>query len=541
MKPYSINIKSVCDIQKNRYSFIVFLIVYSFICKLFFSLASPVFCDECFQADNIIFNKIGKGILEGQVLYKDLLDNKTPYIFFLNTLANLFSFNHIGLYIIESLFMLMTLYGVYKLLKLFINNDVSVKVGTVLFSIFLNNNYMCRGMSKTECYTLPFIIIVTYVVYKHFNGALTKEENSLKKYQGKLQCEFAWQSFIIGILSAFSVMINIKSGFYFISIYLFVIIEFISRKKYKVAIINILFGFVGSFICILPYILYMVLTDSFRHMIFAVFEVSLNYIKVGSSLDSYSPNIFVSIINYVSHFGNFFIFSIISFIIVIIFEKNIWIKYSYCLSYIVSIFYISAANNMYSYYLVSMLIYILPIYIFIVKYFNKYFKVKYTQKKEFKLLILSIILALGISYFIGFKFNKNQYMTLNRYNENMKKCISKYYKNLDDKKVLSVGFVPEVYQALDVVPKFPCFIIMNNTYNGAPVFYSQQLKYINNGEPDIVVIRDEAVLENFPEPMQDEIKSSLNKNYRQVEDVDSMSNYGVYHIYIRGTFKEKSN
>ena len=50
---------------------IAFFLVFSFIMKLFNSLASPIFPENSFQADNNVFYLVGKAILNGKVLYRE--------------------------------------------------------------------------------------------------------------------------------------------------------------------------------------------------------------------------------------------------------------------------------------------------------------------------------------------------------------------------------------------------------------------------------------------------------------------------------------
>ncbi|MBR1454923.1 MAG: hypothetical protein IJ593_09845, partial [Lachnospiraceae bacterium] len=66
---------------------------------------------------------MGKAILDGKVLYKDIFDHKTPYIYFINALASMFDKNHVGLFIITSIVLFISLYFTYKIVRLFTDNS----------------------------------------------------------------------------------------------------------------------------------------------------------------------------------------------------------------------------------------------------------------------------------------------------------------------------------------------------------------------------------------------------------------------------------
>ena len=93
--------------------FLIF--IYTVLIKFFVSINSIRFSEVFTDPDQAIFYTIGKAITSGKVLYTDIFDHKTPYIYFVNAIASLFDKNHLGLFTIEVIIMFITLIYVYKI------------------------------------------------------------------------------------------------------------------------------------------------------------------------------------------------------------------------------------------------------------------------------------------------------------------------------------------------------------------------------------------------------------------------------------------
>ena len=51
------------------------------------SFNSVRFDDTAIYSDNAVFYLMGRARLQGKVLYRDMFDHKTPYVYFINALA----------------------------------------------------------------------------------------------------------------------------------------------------------------------------------------------------------------------------------------------------------------------------------------------------------------------------------------------------------------------------------------------------------------------------------------------------------------------
>ena len=113
------------------------LLIYSFIMTYLHSFNSIRFDDSSIYSDNAVFYLMGRGMLQGKILYKDMIDHKTPYVYFANALASIFDKKHVGLYIITSLVLFVSLYFTYKIINLFIKDKFLFEALMLLLLLLL--------------------------------------------------------------------------------------------------------------------------------------------------------------------------------------------------------------------------------------------------------------------------------------------------------------------------------------------------------------------------------------------------------------------
>ena len=115
-----------------------------------------------------MFLYFGKGISDGLIPYKDMLDHKGPILFIIQYLAVLAGFGNfsLGIWLIECLFFLGTLFSLYKTCYLCINDKLISAVSvTFLTPLFI----LCYdGGNYSEEFALLFISISLYFFCKIF-------------------------------------------------------------------------------------------------------------------------------------------------------------------------------------------------------------------------------------------------------------------------------------------------------------------------------------------------------------------------------------
>lgn len=544
----------------------IILLIYSVVARFITSLYSIRFDKHVMEVDGACFFDVGKAIFDGKILYKEVFDHKTPYIYFINGIASLIDFNHIGLFIIEVLVLFISIYFIYKFLHLYFENtflersnlDI-INLLSMIGSFFMATIFSLRnisfGYSRTESFAVAFLMIANYISYRYFFV-----ETDIKEQKNKM--------FIIGLLAGLTFMTNIKAAILFVPIAISVLIINVKKKNYKLIVRHFVLGLAGVVVSVLPYIIYVILTDSFLDMKYALIDTNLAYARSKVAMDvvradgilHYDPKdgVIATIMAFTVMNPITMILIYISFIPMLIFKYNPYLKLTVVLQYVFAFLYIMLGGRLHTYYIYIMLPSVLFLYIFVVHIVMRYvkkntstiksgqnniddekisndylIKTKVKNKLYAIILLSSAILTILISAFINVPtLNKLVYNHISR-STRMQKIVSSYKNYTDDIKVLAVGFSPEVYVYLDADIKYKYFITPSISYKEDRTGYIAQYNYIAKNDPDIIVISEYQSLHGFPNDLKNQIMYILSTSYSLLGEVTTNANDGSYFIYSK--------
>lgn len=521
--------------MKNKTVFII-IFFYTIVSKLLTSLHSILYDRVTMEVDGICFYLMGKAIKEGKVLYKDIFDHKTPYIYFLNTLASFLDRNHIGLFILEIIcgtIILIYTYKIYKLVFDYHNysNTVSLSlIGTFVMSVLYSIRSISIGYNRTETYAVAFFLPSVYIFIKYFFQKV--DEYSLKN-----------NMLFVGVLAGLTFMTNIKAAILFVPFAITTLVIFIYKKQYKFIIPTFVYGILGVFISIVPYVVYVIFTGSFDDMVFALIKTNISYNDSVflrnletpfGDIFNYNPNngFLTTVLAYFKVEPIVMILLLLSFALLLILKYNKYLKVSLCMSFIFAFMYIMLSRRVHTYYLFVTLPYMMVLYIFITSLIRN--KLYIYNKLIHAHWILCIIIMVS-SIFISFLFNNNDNKIINndslKCSKEIKQIVSSYNENIKSLKVLSIGFRPEIYLWLDVPLKYKYFIIPSVLYSVDKTYCTEQYNYVYNNDPDIVVISNKKSFTNYPENLKMQTLSILNDLYLNLGTISTINNDVQYYIY----------
>lgn len=505
--------------KKTIYYIILFALVFANI--FLFSSVSPIHSILNLQYDEQVYNIIGKGMKYGKVPYIDLIDHKGIYLFMIYALANIISeWHHIGLFIVTLIINFVTAVYTYKssyILSEMIYSDkneqdiqsrdtVSLLIAfTIIFILNLAPFSTC-GLDCETC-IVPFLMIGFYLTLSY---AFDDE----KKYY---PLKFIY---IDGILVSIIIFIKANAAMFFLAKAIYLLIDVVKNIKEKNAIKHfifmIVFGLLGMCIGFLPGIIYCVSTNSLNEMINQSFIVNIKY--MGALLPA-AKDYSDAFIRTISMFWLPSLVSIISFVILIYLSKrknNKNFLFFYILSLAFMLYIVFAPLRPYTHYLIFLLIYFIPVLIFIYckLLINKHFN---------KIIVLIIIILLNVLSYpfnlkVGFDTGRAQQMVV----DEVKKVYDEISKNENvinenDKKpkLLVVGYSPYLYEAFNTFPDTPYFatpMVLMKDYTRP---YEELLHVIRSRKEDIIVtdfginmlkgnptykdIATEAILKNYKE------------------------------------------
>lgn len=250
------SIKKIFSNQVFISAFIAFIFIY-----LTSYSTSPLY-PLCFgEADSAQFQTIGRAWLNGFVPYIDIFDHKGPFIFFVNMLGYSLHDSRLGVFCVQLIFMVFTVYGLFLIASLYSKKILYAILVTVLSLIFIANSY--EGGNFTEEYCLPFLIFTTYFQLRYFLD---------KNYDYKIGYSFLCGiAFSICFLTRLTNLVAISCGF------LCTILHFLINKHYKLALKHIIFTFFGFFIPLSAFSIYFFLNNAFSEFIFGTLVFNFGY------------------------------------------------------------------------------------------------------------------------------------------------------------------------------------------------------------------------------------------------------------------------
>ncbi len=188
---------------------------------------------------NIYFD-IAKGLIHGKVPYRDLYDQKGPFMYFIYAVGLLFDEkDFLGIFVLEVIAAFVFLYTSYKIIKMYCKSDVAiVTLPLFAFAVYSSESF-CQGGSAEE-FILPIYMVIIYKMLDFAGKNCIKRSDAI--IIGILTGIVFWTKFTLVGLSVF-----------FCGYILFV---YMLAKKYRElfqTVLNFLIGFVMSTILVLSY------------------------------------------------------------------------------------------------------------------------------------------------------------------------------------------------------------------------------------------------------------------------------------------------
>lgn len=264
------NVKSY--ILRNRPSFkYIFFLVFSFLFVLVNSEASSPW-KEIYPLDSSMFIIIGREILQGKILYKEIYDHKGPILFLLEALCQFFISGRSGVFYMEILTVFLSICFIFKTTILMSVNKL-LSYSSVLFFLLVLR-YLYGGGNTNEMYALPSFFISFYLLIIIHQ----QEYIGVKKVR---------TFFILGILFSFNFWIRANNALPLLAIPCFLFFKFIVNKDYN-AIYKLICGYILSqFPLMLIFSFYFFYNDAFFDFIHATFLVNISYVGSYFELSPY--------------------------------------------------------------------------------------------------------------------------------------------------------------------------------------------------------------------------------------------------------------
>lgn len=226
----------------------------------FLSPLNPINGTGMSGTDSSVYRYIGKAMLEGTTIYKDVFDHKGPIMYFLNAIG--YAINPLwGIWIINTFLTFVFFVYIYRIAKLY-SDSIFVTSLSALVALFQYTNCY-NGGNTVEGYCVVFIAIQLYVFLKFLRN------NDIESYN----------AFLCGISAAIVCMLKINTIIVCVVYIPYVFYLLIKNRQYK-QLLSIATGFVlGFFSVIIPIVIYLVYKGAFSHFIDCYFLFNFEYVS----------------------------------------------------------------------------------------------------------------------------------------------------------------------------------------------------------------------------------------------------------------------
>lgn len=230
---------------------------------LFFSIyTSPLY--GRIKGDAAAYWFMGKMMTQGKVPYIDFFDHKGPLLMLIQYMGNLINDGLIGIFIIQVVFFVISLMGIYHIMLLYFDNSKAMII--TLLSLVIVGVYYPSG-NMTEEYTMPFVVWSIYFAVKYLKQEIYEDKS-----------HNIWWSFLYGVTFMSCCLIRTTNIMPVCSFVLVGIVALIKKKKWKNIVGNIATGLMGCFVVLIPFLIYYLKENALYEMFYATFLHNFMYV-----------------------------------------------------------------------------------------------------------------------------------------------------------------------------------------------------------------------------------------------------------------------
>lgn len=251
----------------KKHSIFIFLILFiiSFLVIFVFSTSTSPLYKNYYEDDSAIFIVVGKSILSGKTLYKDIFDHKGPILFFIEALGQLIFDGRFGIFVLQIISLTITNLFLFKISNLFVDKKKSI------FSVFFSMSMLICFFEEgnlSEEFSLPFLSISLYLALKWVISKNCAWDKFTKYY-----------ATTIGICFAIISLIRLNNAAIIIGLLLGITIILLKNKYFSDFLKSILYFTIGIAIIYIPICIYFYKNNALYDMFYGTFIHNFMYVK----------------------------------------------------------------------------------------------------------------------------------------------------------------------------------------------------------------------------------------------------------------------
>ena len=376
------------------------LVVWSFFCAvavlLFTTRSSILFVCNNWDDANSYFT-MGKGMMNGLVIYRDLYDQKGPFLYLMYGIAYLISKKtFFGVFIFEILAATVFLFYAGKIIEKKSNRYIAFALIPILgAAVYSSWSFYFGGAAEEFC--LPLLAISLYFLDELLHDEITDER-------------FEWIFAITGVCAGVVAQVKYTMLGFFFALFLIAVVWTVKKKGVgftaKKVGVFILFAIIPS----IPWFIYFFATGSFDDWFRCyVYNNLFHYSQVSSGDYSFFKKIYEmtkTLYWLIRDSFSYFVWIIAGMLFQLVMEKGILRKVTTAFMFACTYFVIFIGGNKLAYYSIPLMVFAIPG----VAYFGKIvkelsLKVKKEIPKAVSYAVCAAVLAASVVFAAGNTMN----------------------------------------------------------------------------------------------------------------------------------------
>lgn len=465
----------------GKYKYYLFALIISFIALLFTSENSFLYQFNDWVDANAFFT-VGKSMMNGVIPYKDLFEQKGPFLYLIYGIGYLFTHKSFhGVFILEVFSFSIFMYYIYKIIKLYLDEKYSLVILPIMAYIITTSTAFAHGGSCEE-FAFPYMAISLYYFIKHFKiSPLTNKE-----------------IIINGVMAGIILMMKYTMLGLWIGFGLFMFIDYLRKKKIKDGILFCLKFLLGMAIPFIIGVIYFIIVGGLKDFIKDYFIINITLYSNNTSILARIIGMIKGLFQLLKLNGKIVLLLVALYPIFVlcIKGKDYYLKISLIGIMFLTTFFITWGLVFYIYYILPLFIFILISLIGIISIISKYID-KILDKKIFIIISMIImILSLGLCYtranYKEYKSYKKDHYFQYKYAEYINK-----YKNPT---LLNMGSLDAgLYTTTGIIPNTRFFEVQNIEYDRFKDNLDEMKKNVENKDVKFILYYRRADFEEVPE------------------------------------------
>lgn len=235
--------KSVNLFENKEIRAALYLLLAGFLLMLFATRSSFLYpCNDWNDANS--YFSMGKALFNGKMPYRDVFDQKGPYLYFLYGLAYLVSHTTFaGVFILEVICAFLGLLGIYYILRLYLKRNTALFFSPLTLAVAVSSKSFYWGGSAEEiCY--PLLVWGLYLSIEYFKNSYPEKPMGFKVIFGG------------GLLAGVAANIKFTVLGFFFAWMMCVAFSFLVRKDFFGAVKGCVVFLLGMAVPFIPWLIY---------------------------------------------------------------------------------------------------------------------------------------------------------------------------------------------------------------------------------------------------------------------------------------------